>query len=339
MRILIEAANDAVAIEDGWIVDRSGSFETVVRIRDGEVRAGLMNAHDHLHRNHYGRLGAPPYGNAYEWARDIQCRHAEEIRFGRQWQRRDALLFGAWKNLLAGVTRVVHHDTWEPEFDKAFPITVIKLASADSLGMASGLPLPSGAPFALHVAEGVDVAAADEVRILDRQGFLTSSFLAVHAVGADDDGVQRLRRAGCAIVWCPSSNEFLFGQSAPAPLLAEGMDVLLGTDSLLTGAGTMLGELRAARFRISDARILDAIGPLAARRLGQAEPTITVGSRADLVVSRRPILDARLDDVILVMANGILRVLSPEFARLVRPRGGRILEAFGVRRWINDGPG
>ena len=54
----------------------------------------------------------------------------------------------------------------------------------------------------------------------------------------DEDGVILLRRSGCAVIWCPSSNRFLFERSAPSALLAEGTDVLLGTDSLLTCDGT-----------------------------------------------------------------------------------------------------
>jgi cytosine/adenosine deaminase-related metal-dependent hydrolase len=204
--------------------------------------------------------------------------------------------------------------------------------------MTPALPLPPEGPFAIHVAEGVDAAAAEEIRELDRRGFLTSDFLAVHAVGADQDGVIALRRSGCAVIWCPSSNRFLFGRTAPAALLAEGSDVLLGTDSLLTGAGTILGEMRIARRDMSDSRILDAVGPLAARRLGVTPMPFTVGARADIVVSSCPIAESRTDDVMLVMANGILRVLEPELAAAMRPSGVRPFEGFGVRRLINDSP-
>ena len=121
MRFLIVAGNAAVAVEDGRIVAPEGHFEIVIRAPAGEVRPGLINAHDHLHRNHYGRLGSPPYRNAYEWAKDIQSRHADAIARGRGMSRRDALLVGAWKNLLAGVTHVVHHDAWESDFDRISP--------------------------------------------------------------------------------------------------------------------------------------------------------------------------------------------------------------------------
>ncbi len=334
MRLLIEAANTTIAVEDGIIVEPSGAFDQVIRAPRGEVRPGLINAHDHLHRNHYGRLGAPPYANAYEWARDIQDRNRVEIARGRELPRREALLFGAWKNLIAGVTHVLHHDPWEFDFENDFPLDVIRVPSADSLGMTHPLPSRPEGPFAMHVAEGVDAGAAEEVRELVRRGYLTPDFLAVHAVGPDDEGMETLRRSGCAVIWCPSSNYFLFGRTAPRTLLADGIDVLLGTDSLLTADGTMLEEIRIARRYMSDTRILDAVGPFAARRLGITLPNLDVGTRADIVVSNRPILQSRLEDILLVMADGVICVLEPALAARINPESGDCFEGFGVRRWI-----
>ena len=310
MRLVIEARNATVGIEDGVIVPATGRIDRVIRIPDGELRPGLINAHDHLHRNHYGRLGCPPYANAYEWGDDIHVRFAQEIERSRAVPRREALLAGAWKNLAAGVTTVVHHDTWESAFeDDAFPIRVARLRNVHSLGIEP--PDDAGdQPWAMHVAEGTDERMADEVRELDRRGLVTPALLAVHVVGADDDGVRRLREGGAAIVWCPSSNMFLFGATAPPDLLAPGLDVLLGSDSLLTGLGSMLDELRFARTLalISDDRLLDAVGPTAARRLGLPEPSLECGAPADLAVFRRPVLEATEADVALVVVAGIPRI-------------------------------
>jgi len=232
VKLLIEAANAAVGVRDGHVVEAAGQFDVTIRIPDGAVCPGLINAHDHLHRNHYGRLGAPPYANAYEWGRDIHRRESATIAIGRALPRREALLHGAWKNLRAGVTTVVHHDAWEADFETGFPIHVVPLRSVHSLGFGGEeLPVEGGAAFAIHLAEGVDAASADEIRQLDRRGLLTAGLLAVHVVGADDDGIARVRRSGAAMVWCPTSNEFLLGRTAPPALLAPGIDVLVGSDS------------------------------------------------------------------------------------------------------------
>lgn len=341
MRLLVEAANGAVGVEAGRIVEPRGRFDALLSVPGGELRPGLINPHDHLHRNHYGRLGAPPYPDAYAWGRDIHARFAAEIARGRALPRRDALLRGAWKNLLAGVTTVVHHDRWEPDLEAAFPLRVHRVRWAHSLGLEPAMGAPAGeGPFALHLAEGTGPAAAEEVRELERRGLLGPDLLAVHAVGADADGVRRLRESGAAVVWCPTSNLFLLGRTAPAELLAPGTDVLLGSDSLLTAAGSLLDELRAARTLglLSDARLLEAVGATAARRLGLPEPSLAPGAPADLAVFLRPPLEASAEDVALVVVGGVPRVVHPALVPALggRAERGRTIRAGGVARWVDQ---
>ena len=341
MRLLIEAGGAAIGVEAGRIVAPDGQFDATLRVPDGTLQPGLINAHEHLHRNHFGRLGDPPYDNAYDWGRDIHRRYADTIARGRAVPRLAALLRGAWKNLRAGVTTVVHHDPWESAFDDAFPLRVVPIESAHSLELSPRLPaVPSGAPFAIHLAEGVDDRSASEVHELAARGLVTKDLLAVHVVGVDPAGVARLRKAGCAIVWCPSSNVFLFGRTAPTELLAEGMDVLLGSDSLLTAEGSLLRELRVARELglLSDERLCDAVGATAARRLGIAAPSLEIGARADVVVLRRPLLEATEPDVAVVIAAGVPRVLDPALVPElgVASADGRMEELDGVVRWIGD---
>jgi cytosine/adenosine deaminase-related metal-dependent hydrolase len=323
LRFRIEAANAAVGVEDGIIVPASGRFDVTLRIPDGELRPGLINAHEHLHRNHYGRLAAGPYPDAYAWGHDIHARFADRIAEARAMPRRDALLAGAWKNLRAGVTTVVHHDAWEPDFDEGFPLRVARVRVAHSLGFEPDLARATALdaddperPLTLHLAEGTNAEAAEEIRTAERLGLLDECLLAVHVVGADADGIARFRASGAAVVWCPTSNLRLVGRTAPAALLAPGVDVLVGSDSLLSGDGSLLDELRAARAigLIDDARLLDGVGPTAARRLRLPPPSLDVGAPADLAVFRRPVLDATEADVALVVAAGVIRVAAPSLA-------------------------
>ncbi len=343
MHLLINAGNASVAVADGLIVAPEGRFDVVLEMPSAEVRPGLINAHDHLHRNHYGQLGAPHYPNARAWALDIQNRHSDHIAEHRLRPRREALEVGAWKNLFSGVTTVVHHDAWEAAFEDDFPLRVLKIRNADSLSMESDLHhLHGQAPFCIHLAEGVDEDAASEVRRLSELGLLTDNLIAVHCVGVDGAAVERFRRSGAAVVWCPSSNLFLLGRTAPSELLAEGVDVLLGSDSRLTGAGDLLDELRCARAigSLDDLRLEAAVGATAARRLGVPKPSLALGAVADLIVLQRPLLDARSEDVALVMAGGVLRVARPdvasefgEFADL-----GASMRIGSLTRWTTRAP-
>jgi len=322
MRLLIRARNRAIAVEDGRIVPPDGGFDLVLDVAEADVAPGLINAHDHLHRNHYGRLGRPPYANAYAWAADIQACDADRIAEGRARGRRQALLDGAWKNLFCGVTTVVHHDPWEPDFDDGFPLEVVRVKSADSLGMETDFGrLADGGPFCLHLAEGADARAAGEVDELAELGLLGPDLIAVHGVGMDAGAVARFRASGAALVWCPTSNCFLFGRTAPDALLAEGTDVLLGSDSRLTGDGDLLDEIRCARAlgALSDDRLTGAVGTVAARRFGLPEPSLEPGSPADLIVVRKPVLEASAEDVVLVLVGGAPRVAHPSLGPALNP--------------------
>jgi hypothetical protein len=327
---LESAAGVAIVVEGGRIGSPEGSVDLSIDLGPGELRPGLINAHDHLHRNHYPRLGSPPYPDAYAWGTDIHERCAADIARGRALDRRDALLFGALKNLLGAATTVVHHDAWEPDFDDSFPVRVAPVRVLHSLrfeprpGASSGQD--EALPLCIHLAEGTTAEAAEEVRELDRLGLLDRNLLAVHAVGVDPDGVQRLKAAGAAVVWCPASNLFLLGRTVPRELLDSGVDVLIGSDSLLTGDGTLLDELRLAAMlgMIGPERLLDGVGATAAARLGLPAPTLAEAAAADIVHLRRPALDAAPADVALVIVRGVPRLGDVVFTGLFERAGVQV---------------
>lgn len=337
MRMLINARNASVAIDGDTIVAEGGGFDFVINCPESDIRPGLINAHDHLHRNHYGRLGSGPYANAYCWAKDIQLSFSRRIAHGRRLPRRQALLKGAWKNLFAGVTTVVHHDPWERDFDDRFPLRVARVAASDSLGMTESIEAPHCAPLCLHLAEGVDQVAASEVQSLDRRGLLNQSLIAVHGVGIEGGSIEVFERSGAALVWCPSSNHFLFGRTASKALLDRASDLLLGSDSRLTGAGDLLDEIQVARecHLVSDQRLEAMVGSTSARRLGLSEPSLEPGSRADLILLAKPMTNARSSDVALTIAAGIPRVASPDVARQLGPLTdrGTMLRIGRSTRW------
>jgi hypothetical protein len=310
-----------VAVQGDRLIDPRGDFALTIDLGRGELRAGLINSHDHLHRNHYPRLGAPPYADAYAWGRDIHERDAETIARARRVDRRDALFFGALKNLVAGVTTVVHHDPWEPTFDDGFPTRVARVRTVHSLGVEpERAASPQGdpaAPLCIHLAEGTTPALAAEVHEADRLGLVNERLLAVHAVGVDEAGADILLRGRAAVVWCPTSNVYLFGRTARRELLSRA-DVILGSDSLLTGAGTLLDELRYARAMgvLDDRRLIDSVGHLAADKLHIERPVIEPGGRADLAFFSRPLFEATCEDVRLVVVAGVPRVADERYSAL-----------------------
>jgi cytosine/adenosine deaminase-related metal-dependent hydrolase len=304
MRLRLETHARSLDVADGIVGEPGAPADLTLDLDGATLRPGLVNAHDHLHRNHLPRLGAPPYADAERWGHDLHARFARELEARHALPRRDALLFGALKNLLGGATTVVHHDDWEDGFGADFPLRVVRLPTVQSLGDAP--PAPPAGPWAMHLAEGTSPAAREEVASADARGLLGPDLQAVHLVGADADGVARLARSGCAAVWCPTSNAFLYGATAAPALFGAGLEVLLGTDALVSGAGTLLDELAAARATglLDEARLEGAVSRVAARRLGLPAPSLAPGAPADLVALRRPLFEARPRDVALVLVAG-----------------------------------
>ncbi|HMA29352.1 MAG TPA: hypothetical protein VKS23_05765 [Thermoanaerobaculia bacterium] len=304
MRLRLEAANATRDVAGGRLFTAAGKADCTLDLGGASLLPGLVNAHDHLHRNHLPRLGEPPYASAAAWGADLHARFAADLERRNLLPRRAALLFGALKNILGGATSVVHHDPWEEEFERGFPVRVAPLPAADALRRVTAAP-PAG-PWALHLAEGTDAASAGEIDEAATRGLLSPRLLAVHLVGADPQGVARLAASGCAAVWCPTSNGFLYGATAPRALFDSGLDVLLGTDALVSGEGTLLHELKAARALgfLTDSRLLDAVGATASRRLSLPAPSLEPGARADVVALGAPVLEAAPRDVLLVLVGG-----------------------------------
>ena len=322
MRLRLEAGNATRDVAEGRLRAAEGPADFALDLGNAALLPGLVNAHDHLHRNHLPRLGEPPYASAAAWGADLHARFAHDLARRKLLPRRDALLFGALKNILGGATWVLHHDPWEEDFDRDFPVRVVRIPAVDALRDAKAAP--AGGPWALHLAEGTDAASAAEIDEAFARGLLSDRLLAVHLVGATPQGVARLAAAGCAAVWCPTSNGFLYGSTAPRALFDSGLDVLLGTDALVSGEGTLLDELRAARALgfLADSRLADAVGATARRRLLLPPPSLEPGAGADVVALAAPLLEAAPRDVMLVLVGG-RPVLSDE-----RHKG--IFDAAGV---------
>lgn len=348
------------------IGERPKPHDTVVDLDGAIVLPGLINAHDHLELNHYGRIKVRErYENAAGWIADIRPRLTADpaIRDGRAHPLVERLFIGGLKNLLAGVTTVAHHNPFYPEMRRTMAVRVVRrygwahsfLLERQPAG-ARGEPggdvarrwqaTPADAPFVLHLAEGVDEEARAELSRLESLGCLKPNTVIVHGVAIDGDGWRRVASAGAGLVWCPASNDFLFGRSAPVRVLLDDADrqringdrrlmhIALGTDSRITGSRDLLDELRAAREAapVTPAELLRMVTTSAAALLRQSRVgRLTVGGPADLVVippfadePAAALLNTTRRDVRLVLVGGRPLVADPDLAAVFRARRVRV---------------
>jgi cytosine/adenosine deaminase-related metal-dependent hydrolase len=296
------------------------------------IYPGLINAHDHLHLNSLPPLtGLGVFPNAYRWMDAAQARRAEPAMTAAEGAPVGVRLWhGALKNLLSGVTTVVHHDPWNPIFEHVdFPVRVpADCGWCHSLGLAGASPasalrygpsldesMASAAPrWFIHLAEGTDAVAAGELAELDRLGGLSARTVLVHATGLRPCDVDRVRERGAWAVWCPASNHALFGRTLDPHALAGAGRLALGTDSRLSGSADLLDEMRlAARASALEPFMLlrlvtgDAAQVIGAPELGVIAP----GHPADAVVIESDasdpydaLLSATRRDIALVVKDG-----------------------------------
>src|SRR5262245_17600832 len=356
---------DSITI-NGRRVERIGGAarrrDVVIDLNGAIVYPGLVNAHDHLELNSFPRLKwRERHANVREWIADFQPRFATDTRLAaaRAETLPARLWVGGLKNLLSGVTTVSHHNPLHRPLSRRFPVRVVR-----RFGLSHSLLIDGGRvasayrstppewPWIIHAAEGIDDEARGEVPALGRMGCLGSNTVLVHGVAIDDEHAVSAVQRGVGLVWCPSSNHFLFGRTAKVTAFNHASRLAIGSDSRLSGEGDLLDELRAARAtgQVSAESLCRAVTSGAARLLRQpGAGTLTAGGRADLVIVRRlkddpfeSLVSATRADVRLTMIDGAPLVadgaLQTAFAarraafRRVRVDGSPRLLA----RWIVD---
>jgi cytosine/adenosine deaminase-related metal-dependent hydrolase len=327
------------------VIDLGGAF----------VLPGLINAHDHLELNHYGPLKFRDlYENASAWIDDMRPRLQTDasIRANRAHPLASRLFIGGLKNLLAGVTTVAHHNPRYREIRASVPVRVLaRYGWAHSLQLerqavgARGEPggdlraryhaTSPDAPFMVHAGEGIDEAARSEVGRLDALGCLRGNTIVVHGVAVTSGQWRRVVTCGAGLVWCPASNDFLFGRTAPVRAFLDSSScahahLCLGTDSRVTGARDLLDELRAAlsTSAVTPRELLRMVttAPASLLRLPDAG-RLTEGAPADLVVleatrddAAETLVETSRADIALVTIAGRPMIGAPSLEPVFRAR-------------------
>ena len=310
--------------------------ERVVDGRGYLALPGLINAHDHLDLNLFARLGQPPYTNFYAWGRAIYHPEKPPLRDILQVPLAARLHWSAYKQLISGVTTVVHHNPYVRRvLGRRFPVKVLRQYGwAHSLGhsdnIARAFARSRSNPFIIHAAEGTDEASSSEIGQLDGLGVLAANTVLVHGIALKPAHLRQLVERKTSVVWCPSSNLHLYGQTAPVDaLLHQGVPVALGTDSTLSGAPTLWDELRTAQDTglATPAQMLEMVTSSAASifRLKAGRGTLRLYAPADLLLlpdtgtdAAATLLAATPAAVALVLVDGTPRLADPNWAETLR---------------------
>jgi cytosine/adenosine deaminase-related metal-dependent hydrolase len=305
---IVETGKDLSSKKKDQLFDFNGHY----------LYAGLINAHDHLEMNLYPRLGTPPYNNYTEWSKDIYKPAETPLKEIEKTDIEYRLMWGGLKNLVSGVTTVVHHNPWREMLGKsAFPVVVPRIDWAHSLAFEKKAFSIGQKPFVIHAAEGVDEFARNEIHSLDKLGLLKKNTVLVHGVGATEAEWNLIASRGSSLAWCPSSNLYMFNKTVDVSTLNGNVDVVLGTDSTLTGSPTLLDEMRVAVATgyATSQDVIRMTGVTAAKVFGLPEPLIKPGNKADLFITPvGDLLNVYPGDIRMIVVRG--EVKTPKMEKL-----------------------
>ncbi|BAV05565.1 Cytosine/adenosine deaminase [Filimonas lacunae] len=252
------------------------------------VFPGLINSHDHLHFNLFPRLGNRLYPNYVAWGEDIHIHNKATIAAVLAVPKAMRTQWGVYKNLLNGVTTVVHHgeslQVPSPVMDvftHCHSLHSVQLEKRWRYKLNN--PFLPAHPFVIHVGEGTDAGSRQEIDRLMQWNILHRKLIGVHGVAMQPQQA----RAFAALVWCPDSNEFLLGATAAIDSLKRETAVLFGTDSTVSAHWSIWEHLRMARRTgmLTDAELMRSVWRAPAEVWGlPGKGMLTPGAVADLVV-------------------------------------------------------
>jgi len=285
------------------------------------VFPGLINSHDHLDFNLFPAFGDRIYENYTEWGKYIHDNYSDEIAavltipivLREQW--------GMLKNLICGVTTVVNHG--ESLTIKDRPISVHEqyyclhsVQFEKKWKLKLNHPLNIKYPVVIHIGEGTNEAAKEEINQLIQWNLLHKTLIGVHAVAMSAKQAEKFK----AIVWCPQSNYFLLNKTAPVDELKKYTKILFGTDSTLTGNWDIWDHIRLARETklLTDLELYETLHLNPSAIWGLPNREIAAGNNADIVIARikddKDVMNAFFSvepkDILLVMHQGNIRMFD-----------------------------
>ena len=235
------------------ITDNENSFQNIpkewsIEFENAIAFPGLINSHDHLDFNLFPKLGNRIYNNYSEWGKDIHTQNKDVINAVLKIPQQLRTQWGIYKNLLNGITTVVNHgaklkiaDPFITILQDNYSLHSIKFERYWQLKLNNFFSKKQ--PYVIHVGEGTDEMAHNEILTLIKKNFFNKSLFAVHGVAMDEEQAKNFK----GVIWCPDSNFFLLNATADIKRLKTKTRILFGTDSTLTADWNLWNHLRQAR--------------------------------------------------------------------------------------------
>jgi 5-methylthioadenosine/S-adenosylhomocysteine deaminase len=368
-------------VKDSSIIVENGKIAEIGVKADENYKAknrlylypALINVHDHLRGNYLPKVG-PKAGTFYlNWSPWDDDLHQAPVFYEREKNSiEDLYLLSAYKNIFSGVVTVNDHFPHyiNDPIIPTLPLHVITeytlehSAQSFSLKWGNGIEaehkraIAKNWPFIIHCEEGFDAETQTDIERLEKLGSLDDHTVLIHCIGFSDRDIEKTRKAGATIVWCPGSNMFMFNTTCKIrKIVAAGINTCIGTDATHSGSPNLLEEMRYARavYRKMYRQTLDAktmlemvtINPARALRMQDRIGSIETGKNADFLAIRprcedpyEAILACQMEDIEFLSLDGNPVIASREFEGLFKARkaDGTKVKLRGTDRTVTGYP-
>lgn len=291
---------------------------------------GLINSHEHLEFNLFPQLGNKIYQHYTEWGPDIHTRNHAVISAVLKVPKELRAQWGVYKNLLCGVTTVVQHG--QPLIPgKAFIDVFNNCHSLHSVRLEKywrqklNNPFRKERPYVIHLGEGTNSEAHNEINKLICWNLLRRNIVAVHGVAMDMEQANKFK----ALVWCPDSNFFLLGKTADIKQIKRATTIVFGTDSCVSSHWNIWEHIRLARKTqlVTDEELLASLFINASKVWQLKTGVIQEEYDADIVVAKKKDKSAPTTENFFS--------LNPEDLMLVVSKGEIVLFDISLRHALS----
>ncbi len=324
-----------IQIKSSLLKDKKIQFDC----SDSIVYPPFINSHDHLISNWYPKAGfGKIYPNVNIWVEDMK-KTDSFLERNKVWindgtfdltepTAKQIVLLGIYKNLFSGCAVVQDHiPKQKPSYYEDNPINVLEeYTQCHSLSMGNWwggksaveeyANANSNIPFILHLGEGTDEVSKKCFPKLKELKLLKSNTLLIHGIALTGKQIKECAEAGTSICWCPNSNFYLIGETLDIDACLEyGANVVLGTDSTMSGSINLLEEIKFAHRKfphIPLKQIFKMITTNAAKALMLPEEYGTISNNTSnlLLIKKhdqdpfRNLLQTQMEDIELFIHQG-----------------------------------
>jgi cytosine/adenosine deaminase-related metal-dependent hydrolase len=294
---------------------KGSNHSYVINFKNALAFPGLFNAHDHLEFNLFPRLRSRYYRDYLEWGNDIQKLYSKEINAALKIPVELRMKFGLIKNLLNGITTVMHHGNKSIKKSDQIINVIDSYNYLHSISLEKNWRIKLNLifnkfPFVVHLGEGIGDVIENEVNKLFKWNLFKKKIIAVHGISFNTNHSDNL----ATLIWCPDSNLFLYNKTANILELKNRMPILFGSDSNLTSDPNFWNHIRTAKTinALNDEELINSMTSLPGELLNvKGTGKIKNGYQADIVVVRKKrennydaFFNVNPEDILLIIRSG-----------------------------------